>query len=85
MRIEPTLELLCKLCGWRPDRSLTMADIKQHMIVAHHTDNVNLDLATICTCSREMRHTFTETTGDGFRDHFKCDEDGNEGWIERHK
>ncbi len=83
MRIQPTLELLCKICGWRPAESQTMGDVRQHMIDAHGTSEVTLDLSAICSCGSEMRFTFTEKVGDMVRDHFICPTDGNEGWIER--
>ncbi len=87
MKIDPTLELVCKLCGWKPDRTLTMGDVKRHMVDSHHVEDVDLDLSAICTCGKEMRPAFTEPDqrGEGFIDHFKCDQCGNVGVILRGK
>ena len=87
MRIDPTLELLCKLCGWRPDKTQTMKEVRRHMIDAHNTEDVSLDLSAICTCNSEMRFTFEEPDprGEGLLDHFKCDKCGNVGLIKRNK
>lgn len=85
MRITPALHLVCKACGWRPGANQTMAEVKQHMVAAHGTENVVLDLSAFCACGGEMRLKFTEPMGDGFRDHYICPRCGNEGWVERTK
>lgn len=87
MKIDPTMRLVCKLCGWKPKESQTMGDMQQHMIEAHHTEEVSLDLVAVCTCDTEMRYSFSEPSqrGESFLDHYKCDKCGNIGLIRRGK
>lgn len=85
MRIQPKLSLVCNICGWKPIETQTMGEVKEHMKAAHRREDVTLELASFCTCGTQMRGRLTETMGDGFRDHFVCPQDGNEGWIERLK
>lgn len=85
MRIIPDLKLLCKRCGWRPHETQTMMEVREHMVKEHQTEEVDLDLAAICSCGTEMRHLFIEPVDGVFRDHYKCSKCGNEGFIERTK
>ncbi len=82
--IAPILRLRCKHCGYDMPDDATVEAYQLHMQFEHDTDEVELDLAVICTCGASMRLIRTRETAYGkFADRFGCDHDGNRTTVRR--
>lgn len=81
--IEPTLLLECAECGHRPPPDSVQEALLLHFQVEHDTDKIHMNLSAVCTCGKTMTFVETKPTGGGVRDWFRCDADGNEGFVFR--
>jgi hypothetical protein len=81
--IAAVLRLRCKHCGYDMPDDATVEAYQLHMQFEHDTDEVELDLAVICTCGSSMKFLRTRETATGFADRFECEFDGNRTTVRR--